>query len=296
MPLTGSRQGVRVPRTSARCSVLPLLLCRLPRHSIVPSTRKENLYQMQAKRTRRQTLSRPHGQTFKKGLKAPIELRPTKVWPKKPYVGTSEALFSENAFLRRIVQRASHDDGNRCCAHGEYLRDIKVHSTNANGIRARIRKGAFECYLRRERPDVLLIQEFRCDATKFFSKSRTKETLQELGYGVVIINTCEYNIGYAGTAILSRVPILSHQLMTDDEEGRVIAVDFGGFTMVNIYSPNSGRPLELKTMPKRRTFETKLRKMILQLQKKQPVLAVGDLNVAYRPQDVHEQSILCCKN
>ena len=106
---------------------------------------------------------------------------------------------------------------------------------------------------------------------------------------MVIINTCEFNIGYAGTAILFRVPILSHQLMDNDEEGRVIAVDFGGFTMVNIYSPNSGRPVELKTMPKRRAFEKKLREMLLRLQKEKPVLAVGDLNIADRPQDVHEQ-------
>ena len=77
--------------------------------------------------------------------------------------------------------------------------------------------------------------------------------------------------------------------MDNDDEGRVIAVDFGGFTMVNIYSPNSGRPIELKTMPKRRAFEKKLREMLLRLQKKQPVLAIGDLNIADRPQDVHEQ-------
>ena len=72
----------------------------------------------------------------------------------------------------------------------EYLRDIKVHSTNANGVRARIRQGAFERYLLREQPDVLLIQEFRCSAAKFFGKGKIKALLQELGYGVVIINAC----------------------------------------------------------------------------------------------------------
>ena len=221
MSLHRPRQGVLVPRTSARRPVLPLLLLRLSRHPHLPRARKENLFQMQATRTRRQTLSRPHGQASKKRLETQIEPSPpTKVWPNHPYVGKSEALFSENAFLRKVVERATHDSENRCCAHVEYLRDIKVHSTNANGIRARIRQGAFERYLRRERPDVLLIQEFRCDAAKFFSKGRTKEMLQELGYGVVIINTCEYNIGYAGTAILSRVPILSHPAHGQQRRGQ----------------------------------------------------------------------------
>ena len=50
---------------------------------------------------------------------------------------------------------------------------------------------------------MLLIQEFRCSV---FDKGKIKALLQELGYGVVIINACEYNIGYARTAILSPYP------------------------------------------------------------------------------------------
>jgi hypothetical protein len=53
---------------------------------------------------------------------------------------------------------------------------------------------------------VLLIQEFRCSAAKFFGKGKIKALLQELGYGVVIINACEYNIGYAGRPYYPEYP------------------------------------------------------------------------------------------
>ena len=47
-------------------------------------------------------------------------------------------------FVFVFVAVLVHDDDQSCFAHVEYLQDIKVHSTNANGVRARIRQGAFE--------------------------------------------------------------------------------------------------------------------------------------------------------
>ena len=212
-------------------------------------------------------------------------------WPTKPY-REAEALFKTNEFLRSLVERAREDgikDQEACCAQIECTRGVKVHSMNANGIRARRREEVFENYLRRELPDVLLVQEFRCSSAKFFAKARMKELLQELSYGLAIINACEFNFGYAGTEILSRVPVLGHEFLEEDKEGRMISVDFGAFALANVYSPNSGRPGELKTMPKREAFEKKLRRRVKELQKLKPTIVVGNLNVTAREKDMHEQ-------
>ena len=165
---------------------------------------------------------------------------------------------------------------------------IKVHSLNANGIRARTKHEVFARYLRKEQPGILFIQEFRCTADKFLSRKGIKEILQELNYHTTIINTCAYNVGYAGTAILSKFPVQQHEFLDDDKEGRLIAADFGQFIAVNVYSPNSGRPNELAAMPKRTAFEQRLRTKIKGLQKRKPTIVVGDLNVAPRPQDRHD--------
>jgi exodeoxyribonuclease III len=167
--------------------------------------------------------------------------------------------------------------------------DIKVHSLNANGIRARLKQDVFSQYLSQESPDVLFIQEFRCTADKFFAKKDIKATLKELGYGTTIINTCQYNVGYAGTAIFSKLPVLQYEFLDNDKEGRFIAADFGKFIAANVYSPNSGRPGELAAMPKRKDFESRLRAKVLQLQKRKPTIVIGDLNVAPRRQDKHER-------
>ena len=166
------------------------------------------------------------------------------------------------------------------------LSTMKIHSLNANGIRARTKEDAFARYLRTELPDLLLVQEFRSSADKFFARKGIKELIEELRY-VVIINPCNYNVGYAGTAIFARVSAEDPESLDHNEEGRLIAVDCGYFFAANVYTPNSGRPGELAAMPKRLAFDRRLQNKINELQKRKPVIVVGDLNVASRPQDRH---------
>ena len=69
-----------------------------------------------------------------------------------------------------------------------------------------------------------------------------------------------------------------------DKEGRVITLEFEKFFMVDIYTPNSKR--ELERLEYRQVWEDEIRKYLLKLNKKKPVIMCGDLNVAHKEIDL----------
>lgn len=155
--------------------------------------------------------------------------------------------------------------------------DIKIMSHNVNGIRARLNndKGGasgFLSMLRTEAPDMIFLQEFRCLSSDFLSKRGVQEALAELGYGLLLNNaSSDPNAGYAGVAVLSRIPAVSWGRGVDDSstsfnldtEGRLIWVNMGGIIIVNIYAPNSGTPgKDLRFLEKRLAFDGLIRKKV----------------------------------
>ena len=69
-----------------------------------------------------------------------------------------------------------------------------------------------------------------------------------------------------------------------DKEGRVITLEYDEFYMVNIYTPNSKR--ELERLAYRQVWEDEIRKYLVKLNKKKPVIMCGDLNVAHKEIDL----------
>ena len=67
-------------------------------------------------------------------------------------------------------------------------------------------------------------------------------------------------------------------------DSRCIALEFPGFWLVTVYSPNSQR--ELVRLPFRMEWEDLLRGYLMELDRKKPVVLCGDLNVAHRPIDL----------
>jgi exodeoxyribonuclease-3 len=94
--------------------------------------------------------------------------------------------------------------------------------------------------------------------------------------------------GYSGTAVFSRVePInVSYGIGKDvhDREGRVITLEYEGFYLVNVYTPNSRDGLE--RLPYRMEWEDAFRAYLLDLDAHKPVLICGDLNVAHAEIDL----------
>ncbi len=95
--------------------------------------------------------------------------------------------------------------------------------------------------------------------------------------------------GYSGTAILTKRTPLSVERglgggIEDDNEGRVITLEFPDYYFTTVYTPNSKR--ELERLPYRQRWDTAFFRHMQQLEQKKPVIFCGDLNVAHREIDL----------
>jgi exodeoxyribonuclease-3 len=114
---------------------------------------------------------------------------------------------------------------------------MKLISWNLNGIKSAVSKGLKD-FIVKENPDIICFQETKSPKERF--------TLDIPGYH-------EYwnyaqKPGYSGTLVLTKIKPLSVQndmgIAKHDQEGRVIAVEYKDFYLVNVYVPNSKRELE----------------------------------------------------
>ena len=97
--------------------------------------------------------------------------------------------------------------------------------------------------------------------------------------------------GYAGTMILYKEGLKAEKLVpklgapdTMDEEGRLIALEFDNFYLVNVYTPNSGDGL--RRLKERQQWDTLYADYLSSLDKKKAVIACGDFNVAHKEIDL----------
>src|SRR3989344_3396306 len=124
---------------------------------------------------------------------------------------------------------------------------MKIISWNVNGIRATLKKGFLD-FVRNENPDILCLQETKAHPDQV--------DIQLKEYPSHYWNSAERK-GYSGVAVFSKHKPLSvlnkigHEL---DSEGRVLALEFEDFYLINVYTPNSGR--ELNRLEIRKTWDT----------------------------------------
>ena len=140
---------------------------------------------------------------------------------------------------------------------------MKLISWNVNGIRACVNKG-FKDFLKKIDADIFCIQETKCQPDQI--------ELEFEGY-TSYWNSAERK-GYSGTAIFTKIKqknvTFGIGIEEHDKEGRVITLEFDKFYMVTIYTPNSKRGLE--RLDYRQIWEDEVRKYLLELNKKKPVI------------------------
>ncbi|MBI5386722.1 MAG: exodeoxyribonuclease III [Verrucomicrobia bacterium] len=155
---------------------------------------------------------------------------------------------------------------------------MKLISWNVNGLRAILGKNFLD-YLAQEDPDVLCLQETRCQPDEV-------EPLWPDAY-TTYWNTAE-QAGYAGTAIFTKARPLEISTGLDvaehDREGRVLTAEFTDFFLVNVYVPNSRR--DLRRLPYRQRWDRSFLRHLKKLQRRKPVIFCGDLNVAHTEFDL----------
>ena len=179
----------------------------------------------------------------------------------------------------------------------------KIITWNVNGLRATLKcEENFHALFEEENPDIVCLQE-----TKL---SRHVEDLSLLGYikGYVHYDCISAKNGYSGTRMYVRESI-NHEVIArslqfsaghknniiQDDEGRVIIIEFDSIVIINTYVPNAGDGLK-RVDYRVSEWDEKMCECIDQIQKylqkggkKKEVIWTGDLNVAERDFDRYFQ-------
>lgn len=153
----------------------------------------------------------------------------------------------------------------------------KLISWNVNGLRACVGKGFFEAMANLD-PDVICIQETKLQQGQL--------EVPEDGY-YLYWNYAEKK-GYSGTAVFTKEEPLSVSYglgeLLEDNEGRVITLEFPEYYLINVYTPNAQR--ELARLDYRMKWDDAFREYAAKLSEKKGVVVCGDMNVAHNEIDL----------
>jgi len=114
---------------------------------------------------------------------------------------------------------------------------MRIVSWNVNGLRAVVGKGFIELIDNAlNAPDIICLQETKAQDDQIV------EALSGLS-GYHVCSNSAVKKGYSGTAVLSKKKPLSVKKgmgeAAHDSEGRVLTLEYDGFFLVNVYTPNS---------------------------------------------------------
>jgi exodeoxyribonuclease-3 len=157
---------------------------------------------------------------------------------------------------------------------------MKVASFNVNSLRARL--DIVLAWLAEQKPDVLAVQETKVQDVDF-----PADAFSNSGYEYVFKGQKSYN----GVAIFSRNKISKVKFGFDDEpkdEPRFIKAKISGITIVNTYIPQGYLPESEKFEYKLNWYERLLRFFEEGFKPNDPILWVGDFNIAPEPIDVYD--------
>jgi len=171
-----------------------------------------------------------------------------------------------------------------------YTKAMKIYSWNVNGIRAVYKKGSFQDFVMKHQPDIICLQETKANQDQ------------------IDIDLPEYEEywhsadkkGYSGTAIFTKItPIevlygLPEHICTKYQfidsygdttaEGRVLTLEFKGFYVSTVYTPNAKD--DLSRVPMRQQWDPAYLEYMQELEQNKPVIFCGDFNVAHQELDL----------
>ncbi|HKJ71833.1 MAG TPA: exodeoxyribonuclease III [Gammaproteobacteria bacterium] len=164
---------------------------------------------------------------------------------------------------------------------------FKIATWNVNSVRTRA--DHIRAFLADAAPDVLALQELKAEAGQV-----PVDAFAEAGYGATVFGQKTYN----GVAFLHRDGLEPAEVRRgfpddgDDAPARLIAARFGGLQLINIYLPNGSEvgsdkyAYKLDWMARLRTW------LDAEFDPAEPVVLVGDFNVAPEDRDVHDPEAL----
>ncbi|MCC7546848.1 MAG: exodeoxyribonuclease III [Burkholderiales bacterium] len=157
---------------------------------------------------------------------------------------------------------------------------MRIATWNVNSLKVRLPQ-VLE-WMERRSPDVVCLQETKCEDTSFPAGE-----LRASGFEAVFSGQKTYN----GVAILSRLPVQGVQADIPgfaDEQKRVLAATVAGVRVVCVYCPN-GESVESPKYAYKLAWYAALRDWLADEMRRHPKLVLlGDFNVAPEDRDVHD--------
>ncbi len=158
---------------------------------------------------------------------------------------------------------------------------MRLASWNVNGVRAAYRKGLAE-WLMKADYDVLALQE-----TKASPGQIPAAIADAKGYHTYF--SAPERPGYSGVGLLTKTKPKSVDYSFGnprfDQEGRVIAADYGAFTLFNVYFPNGGASEE-RLRYKLDFYDSFLEHMEALRSGGRSLIVCGDVNTAHTELDI----------
>jgi exodeoxyribonuclease-3 len=170
---------------------------------------------------------------------------------------------------------------------------LRIATWNVNSVRTRL--DHVVTWLQAEQPDVLCLQE-----TKVTDELFPRAAFEALGYTTAISGQKAYN----GVAIASRLPLedvrvgFSAELPQDPvaldllEQKRVISARIDGIRVLNLYVPNGSSLESDKYAYKLTWLDCLSRYLASQERQGEPLVMVGDFNIAPEDRDLHDPARL----
>lgn len=160
---------------------------------------------------------------------------------------------------------------------------MKIATWNVNSIKARLE---IVCnYLRDDGPDVVLLQELKCETTAF-----PYLEIEDCGYNCAVFGQKTYN----GVAILSKTPIENVQTGLVNASFQPEAARYiegyvnGNVKVASIYVPNGESVTSEKFAYKMEFYQNLQKLMQQQLAKEEVFVLGGDFNVALQDIDLYD--------
>lgn len=154
---------------------------------------------------------------------------------------------------------------------------MKIISWNVAGFRAALKKG-FKDFFYEIDADIFCLQEVKAEKNQIeFDAENYYEYL----------NPAQRK-GYSGTLVYTKQKPIKVSFGLDgfieDNEGRVITLEFAYFYLITVYTPNVKS--DLARLSYRMMWEEQFLKYLKHLEESKPVIICGDLNVAHNEIDL----------
>lgn len=158
---------------------------------------------------------------------------------------------------------------------------MRIAAWNVNSIKMRLPH--LQKWAQQTQPDVLLLQELKCETEAF-----PHLEIEALGYRAAIAGQKAYN----GVAVLSRLPcaVIRDRLPGDDADtqARYLEVRIGDLTLASVYLPN-GNPVDSEKFSYKLRWLERLEAHVRNLlASEQPFILGGDFNIIPTDHDVYD--------